>query len=142
MIRRFSLADLKQVVDIDRKSFKVPHDEWVFRYYCLISPENFFIYEMDQRVVGFILFERNGHLLYLAVDPLYRRRGIGQRLVAKARKHLEKEAIPWAEVRRSNLTAQSFYKNLGFCRDRVIPNYYGNEDAYIMVGSPPEEGLF
>ena len=129
---------MKQVVEIDQKSFKVPHDEWIFRYYYFIKPENFFIYEIDQRVAGFILFERDGHLLYLAVDPLYRRRGIGRRLVTEAIKHLEKGAHPWAEVRRSNLTAQSFYESLGFIRGRVIPNYYGNEDAFIMVASQKE----
>ena len=135
MIRRFSLADLKQVVEIDKNSFKVPHDEWVFRYYYYLNPENFFIYEADQQVVGFILFEREGHLLYLAVDALYRRRGIGRSLVAEAKKHLKKGACPWAEVRRSNLAAQRFYQSLGFVRERVIPNYYGYEDAYIMVAS-------
>ncbi|MDH5406141.1 MAG: ribosomal protein S18-alanine N-acetyltransferase [Candidatus Aminicenantes bacterium] len=135
MIRRFSLSDLKRVVEIDEKSFKVPHDEWVFRYYYYLNPKNFFVYEADQQVVGFVLFEREGHLLYLAVDPLYRRRGIGRILVAEARKHLKKGAHPWAEVRRSNLAAQRFYQSLGFVRERVILNYYGNEDAYIMVTS-------
>jgi len=135
MIRRFSLADLKRVVEIDKKSFKVTHDEWVFRYYYFLSPKNFFVYEVEGLVVGFILFEREGHLLYLAVDPLYRKRGIGRRLVDEAKKHLKEGAYPWAEVRRSNLAAQSFYQSLGFIREKVIPNYYGNEDAYVMVAS-------
>lgn len=135
MIRKFSLADLKQVVDLDQKSFKVPHDEWIFRYYYFTNPENFLVYEADQRVVGFILFDRTGHFLYLAVDHLYRRKGIGRRLVAEAINHLEKGARPWAEVRRSNLIAQKFYKRLGFIQEKVIPNYYGNEDAFIMVAS-------
>ncbi|TKJ33387.1 ribosomal-protein-alanine N-acetyltransferase [bacterium (candidate division B38) B3_B38] len=140
MIRRFSLADLKRVVEIDKKSFKVPHDEWVFRYYYFLSPKNFFVYEVEGLVVGFILFEREGHLLYLAVDPLYRKRGIGRRLVDEAKKHLKEGAYPWAEVRRSNLAAQSFYQSLGFIREKVIPNYYGNEDAYVMVASQKTSG--
>jgi ribosomal protein S18 acetylase RimI-like enzyme len=43
----------------------------------------------------------------------------------------------WAEVRRSNGGAQSFYLTLGFKIVDEIPNYYGNEDALIVTWIPP-----
>jgi len=39
------------------------------------------------------------------------------------------------EVRVSNKTAQVFYEALGFIKVAVIPNYYRDEDAHVMVRS-------
>ncbi len=91
--------------------------------------------QKDERVLGYIIFSRNGHLISIAVHPHHRRRGIGRRLVLRAMKtpHLKKL---WAEVRRSNQGAQAFYSKMGFQVNRRVPNYYGNEDALIVQWTP------
>ena len=38
-------------------------------------------------------------------------------------------------MRKSNKTAQVFYKNIGFVDIGIIPNYYGDEDAHVMARS-------
>jgi ribosomal protein S18 acetylase RimI-like enzyme len=39
------------------------------------------------------------------------------------------------EVRERNETARKFYTHLGFSMYTVIPAYYGDEDAVVMVRS-------
>jgi ribosomal protein S18 acetylase RimI-like enzyme len=39
----------------------------------------------------------------------------------------------WLEVRSKNRGAIEFYRSLGMEMARVIKNYYGNDDALIMV---------
>jgi ribosomal protein S18 acetylase RimI-like enzyme len=42
----------------------------------------------------------------------------------------------WAEVRRSNLGAHTFYSKMGFQMTGLIQNYYGNEDALVVQWTP------
>lgn len=72
----------------------------------------------------------------MAVDPAYRRKGIGRSLLETAFSLLRCRSMR-AEVRRSNLGAQAFYETMGFRRVGEIPNYYGNEDALIMEWTSP-----
>lgn len=75
------------------------------------------------------------HLDLLAVDPAYRRLGVGGRLVA----WLEKTARTGGlflinlEVRAKNSAAQAFYQRLGYRAIKSIPGYYaGRETAVCM----------
>ncbi len=88
------------------------------------------------RVAGFAVARRvaedESELLNLAIDPAFRRRGIGRRLVAVlASSHL---GTFWLEVRESNLGARKFYKSLGFCEAGCRPGYYPDsaEGAIVM----------
>jgi ribosomal-protein-alanine N-acetyltransferase len=90
----------------------------------------------DGRVAGFAvarrLAESEAELLNLAVDPAFRRRGIGRRLVAEVTSNLR--GTLWLEVRESNVTARKFYKSLGFCEAGRRPSYYPDsaEGAIVM----------
>ncbi|HUE21697.1 MAG TPA: GNAT family N-acetyltransferase [Bryobacteraceae bacterium] len=87
-------------------------------------------------VVGFAvarrLAEGESELLNLAVDPAFRRRGIGRRLVAQLT--LGHPGFLWLEVRESNVYARTFYKLLGFCEAGCRPGYYPDtaEGAIVM----------
>jgi ribosomal-protein-alanine N-acetyltransferase len=90
----------------------------------------------DGRIAGFAvarrLAEGEGELLNLAVDPAFRRRGIGRRLVAEvASGH---PGLLWLEVRESNTGARKFYESLGFCATGRRPDYYpeSGEGAIVM----------
>ena len=90
----------------------------------------------DGRVAGFAVARRlvqgESELLNLAVDPAFRRRGVGRRLVeALTAGH---PGVLWLEVRESNLGARKFYKSLGFCEAGCRPGYYADasEGAIVM----------
>jgi ribosomal-protein-alanine N-acetyltransferase len=89
----------------------------------------------EDQILGYIVFTKEGHIISIAVHPRHRRRGIGKELLQRAMNtpHLKKV---WAEVRRSNQGAQTFYFHMGFQITDVVPNYYGNEDALIVQWTP------
>jgi ribosomal-protein-alanine N-acetyltransferase len=142
MIRRFVLSDIDQILDIERQSFpKSPYDWATFVHLRWLHPETFLVFaerdaQKEEKVLGYIIFSWDGHLISMAVDPAYRRKGIGRRLLETAFTLLRCRSMR-AEVRRSNLGAQAFYETMGFRRVGAIPNYYGNEDALIMEWTSP-----
>jgi ribosomal-protein-alanine N-acetyltransferase len=90
----------------------------------------------DGRVAGFAvarrLAEGESELLNLAVDPVFRRRGVGRRLIAALTSG--HPGMLWLEVRESNVNARKFYKSLGFREAGCRPDYYpgGCESAIVM----------
>ena len=82
-------------------------------------------------IAGYIIFYPEGHIVSIAVHPAYRRRGIGTGLVAEVLKRTAGYAR--VEVRESNERAKKFYKHLGFSLQTIIPGYYSDEDALVMI---------
>jgi [ribosomal protein S18]-alanine N-acetyltransferase len=88
------------------------------------------------RVAGFAvarqLAEGECELLNLAVDPAFRRRGAGRRLVAALT--VSHPGILWLEVRESNTNARKLYGSLGFCESGRRLGYYpdSGERAIVM----------
>ncbi len=142
MIRSFSLADLNSLLEIEAQSFpKTPYPWTTFIQLYWIHPETFWVYADGDKdggpLRGYIIFSKDGHLISLAVDPRYRRKGIGKALTEKAMEALSAKEM-WAEVRRSNRGALAFYRRLGFKIVGMNRNYYGNEDALIVRWRPAE----
>ena len=86
----------------------------------------------DGEVVGYVAVRRivdELHVLSLAVDPGWRRLGVGKTLLGHA---IEAES----GVRRVHLeaTAAAFYRALGFVSVARRPAYYpGSQDALLMT---------
>ncbi|MEM2924811.1 MAG: ribosomal protein S18-alanine N-acetyltransferase [Methanocellales archaeon] len=137
-IRQFKLIDLERIYEIECASFEYPWAKADFAYYYL-SADGFFVAVMNNFIVGFIVaeipFPSTGHILNLAVDPKYRRLGIGSSLVNHVTKWFKGKGVKkmWLEVRVSNIGARAFYKKLGFKEERILRNYYYTEDAILMV---------
>ena len=93
----------------------------------------------DSRLIGFgIMFygEHRSHLNLLAVDPDYRRAGIGRQLVGWLEKSARTAGTFFVdlEVRADNDAALEFYTRLGYReRGRVPGYYYGREMAVRMT---------
>jgi ribosomal-protein-alanine N-acetyltransferase len=143
MIRPFSLSDLDSILQIENQSFaKSPYHWTTFLTLHYLYPETFLIYLdasspwKEEKILGYIIFSGNGHLISLAVHPEHRKKGIGSRLLQRTLKSLRSRKV-WAEVRRSNPGAQIFYLKMGFQMTATVPNYYGNEDALIMERALP-----
>ncbi len=103
------------------------------------------------RVVGFAVMEfhfgtHRAHLVLLAVEPAYRRRGVGVALF----RWLEKIACLGGiariqlELRADNEGARAFYEGLGFRATELRRGYYdGRQDALSMarrIGRGPDPG--
>ena len=142
MIRPFSLPDLEFILQIENQSFpKSPYDWKTFFNLHTLYPKTFLVYvgtnhgQKGEKILGYIVFSQDGHILSIAVQPHHRRKGIGRELLQRAMKTSPLRKV-WAEVRRSNQGAQAFYSKMGFQTIGTVPNYYGNEDALIIQWTP------
>ncbi len=154
-IRRMTPADLDRVIAIDHLSFTLP---W---------PERSFHFEVEKNeaarawvaetqtpnrstaivgmIVGWLIVDEI-HIATIAIDPAYRKLGIGRRLMV----HLLREACSegaqksFLEVRRSNSAAIEMYLKLGYQEDGVRPRYYqdNHEDAILMSLQSIDPALF
>ena len=142
MIRAFSLDDLEFILQIESDSFpKSPYDWATFLNLHVLHPETFLVYvgtghgQEREKILGYIVFTQDRHIISIAVRSQYRRKGIGRELLQKAMKACPLQKV-WAEVRRSNRGAQAFYSKMGFQTIGMAPKYYGNEDALIIQWTP------
>lgn len=99
--------------------------------YCAVAVD-------ESKVVGYIAFENivdEGSIVELAVDPEYRRQGIGKRLVELMLSSCTGVKTICLEVRVSNEAAISLYEAFDFERITIRRDYYDNphEDAAIMI---------
>lgn len=102
------------------------------------EPENYLAYdlhvaELRGKIAGFLVSRRvdeeEVEVLNLAVDPEFRRRGIGTRLL----QHIGSKHV-FLEVRESNAKAQNLYRKLGFGEIGRREKYYDDpvEAAILM----------
>ena len=139
MIRKFRRSDLETIEEIEDKAFpKLPYNRFTFLYYASAYPDNFLVYLEEANISGYIIYYPEGNIVSIAVHPAYRRRGIGTKLVDAVLKRTGGYAV--VEVRESNEAARKFYTHLGFSMYTVIPAYYGDEDAVVMVRSGTDGG--
>ena len=144
MIRKFKGKDMKEILRIERKAFpKVPYDELIFISHIELYPDNFLVYvgESSDKILGYIIFRPDGHIISIAVDSMYRRKRIETKLVEEVLK--VSNGIAKVEVRESNKIVQIFYKKLGFFELGSIFGFYEDEDAIVMIhSSDMDESLF
>lgn len=93
--------------------------------------------------VGIWLMVDEAHIVAIAVREAYRRKGLGETLLAAAvDMALENEQQSMTlEVRRSNYPAQSLYEKYRFVKVGVRKRYYSDnhEDALIMSTPPIQD---
>lgn len=148
VLRPMTVADISQVYALDVVSFSLPWTERSYRYEVEENPHSRpWVVEdtgsSPARVVGMMvvwLILDEAHIATIAVHPEYRRRGIGQRMLANALLEAQKEgaALAYLEVRQGNLGAQALYRRFGFAVDGIRPRYYvdNGEDAVLMSLRP------
>ena len=90
-------------------------------------------YYDNNELVGFLIYKSIYEvidLLYIVVDPIYRKHGIGSTMMDYLLK-LDYERI-MLEVNVDNKNAINLYKKYNFKIINIRSNYYGNSNAYVM----------
>lgn len=138
-IRWIIQRDFVEILEIENSSFEFPWSENLF-VSCLRQRNCIgMVAEHNECVVGFMIYELHKtrlRVLNFAVDPFWRRCGVGSRMVEKL---IEKLSVKRRnrislEVRETNLSAQLFFRSLGFRAISVLRDFYDDttEDAYLM----------
>ncbi len=131
-IRKFRETDIHDVLAIEKQSFpKSPYSKETFLYFARTRSDSFCIVEVDNYTAGYIIFDASGHIYSIVVNPEYRRKGLGTKLIFHALTQVKK--MVWLEVRSKNLGAILFYRSIGMKTSGKIPGYYENDDALVMM---------
>jgi ribosomal-protein-alanine N-acetyltransferase len=144
-IRRLTLVDLAEIEVIEQRAYHTPWSRSMFASelakatsICLGAFEG-------DRLVGYIVNSRYvdaWHVMNVAVDPDFQRRGIASRLLERLFElTVDDDGRGYTlEVRVSNKEAIKLYEKLGFERHGIRRGYYtdNREDALIMWRDPPE----
>jgi ribosomal-protein-alanine N-acetyltransferase len=143
-IEPMALDDLPAVHAIERSSFSVPWPDEAYRNELLTNRlASYVVARAGAEVVGFAglwVMVDEAHITTFAVDPRWRRRGIGEWLLLglldRAVERRAREAT--LEVRLSNVPARRLYEKYGFRPVGIRPRYYSDngEDALIMTTDP------
>ena len=141
-LRRMTLADATAVHAIEAATFAIPwslqsFEEDMTRNACARS---LVAQTPAGDIIGFAgvwVVIDEGHITNIAVRKDYRGQGIGRLLTAGLMQYAANLGVTYMtlEVRRSNETAQSLYRSLGFIQVGVRKKYYedNGEDALFMV---------
>lgn len=138
-IQEMNIFDLNKVVRIEKLSFK---DDWSFDsfiYELLVNDKaSYYVYKDKENILGYIgiwKLDDEIHITNLAVDPIFRKKGIATQLIEyiiKIGKDCNISKIT-LEVRISNNNAIKLYKKLGFESGKNLKDYYKIEDGIEMV---------
>ncbi len=143
VIQPMSKADIAAVFDIEKRAYEHGWTEGILRD-CLRVGYLCWTVQMEQRMIGYgILSVAAGeaHLLNLAIDPEFQKRGLGRRVLHFLVDVAQKQGVEtiFLEVRDSNKSAIALYFDEGFNQIGVRNDYYptdsGREDAIIMAYS-------
>ena len=137
-IVRATWRDARALVALDHRSFQA-RDWYGWLTYvglCLRSGIVALKASSAGTLVGFVAgapHRRQGFgvIVTLAVDPVWRRQGLGERLMQECEMRLDFSRIR-LQVRRGNSAAIQLYRKRGYVIIGDLPVYYGDEDGFLM----------
>lgn len=142
-IERVEPEDIKQVLEIEQRSFKDPWSRFAFESE-LLNPDSIFLKAvLDHKMIGYIVVRKlvdEFHIMNVAVTPEKRKQGVAQSLLDHVLKNLSSGKLLLLEVRKSNKEAIALYQKNGFSILHTRKGYYSDgEDAIVMTKELPEE---
>jgi ribosomal protein S18 acetylase RimI-like enzyme len=135
VLREPRIADLDQLTEIERRSFRAHRfSRRQFRYYIHTKSSIFAVAEYQDRLVGYIAGAIHGNTGRCAVGlysmaVLSRWRGLG--IASALLRFFERKAAHQKcrtvvlQVRETNRAARALYKKFGYERDAILLSYYG-----------------
>lgn len=140
IVRLMGMEDLDEVMEIEGLSFQTPWSRKSFESEVLHNNlAHYFIIEYNEHAVGyggfwFVIDE--GHITNIAIHPICRGKGWGEKLVRFMIGYAYSLGVKrlTLEVRTLNKPAVSLYEKIGFVGHGVRKGYYQDtgEDALIM----------
>ncbi len=138
-IARMQPEDIEQVVELDSKCFPVPWSAGAYNTEVRNPSAYYVVARAGGKIVGYAgmwLIMDEAHITTIGVDPEFRGRKVGERILV----NLLEEAIhrgarrATLEVRRTNAVAQNLYHKYDFHTVAIRRAYYtdNNEDALVM----------
>lgn len=171
IVRRMTLDDIGQVVDIDRESFSTPWSANAYRFEVTNhDTSHLVVLEMRSdadgtglrrrlwtfgrrtlpgEVIGYggcWLIAGEAHISTIAVHPAHRGKGLGELLLASMLKRAIRLGGEYSvlEVRESNATAQALYRKYEYMVIGRRRQYYrdNGEDALLMEARPLDSAYY
>jgi len=138
-LRQLTLGDLDDIDEIEQRAYATPWSRTMFASE-IAKPSSICLGAFEgERLVGYVINSRYvdaWHVMNVAVDSRYRRRGIASQLLDRLFELTEHDGRRGytLEVRVSNDGAIALYERLGFERRGIRRGYYtdNREDALIM----------
>lgn len=131
--------DLRNLREIECQSGEHPWHEEDFRSFLSRTGNAVMVAEHDSRIIGFLAYETHADGIFvrnLAVIPSFRRRGVASQMFARLCCRLGEKTrkLIHLDVRESNVTAQLFFRGLGFRATHILKDFFEDtrEDAYRM----------
>ncbi len=138
-IEPMTVDDISQVAEIERQIFSIPWSEKAFKDSMESDNTIYIVAKEDNNVAGYagmyLSFEE-GNITNVAVNPLSRRKGIGEKIVRDILNRAYEKGVRdvFLEVRETNSAAISLYEKIGFKEEGIRKNFYEKpkENALIM----------
>jgi ribosomal-protein-alanine N-acetyltransferase len=147
MLNRYSIGrlgepHLDRILEIEAASFGLEaYDRKLFAEYIRKCGDLFLGAWKGRKLCGYMLTRKSvetprAELISVAVDPVYRRKGVADALMKTTLRRLR-----WRGTERFSLTvkwtnaeARRFYEKYGFCKTRLVRGYYEDgEDGIRMA---------
>ncbi|MFV0426975.1 MAG: ribosomal protein S18-alanine N-acetyltransferase [Beutenbergiaceae bacterium] len=136
-IRRLSSSDLDRVAQLEVELFGAGAWSREMLGEEVVAPgRHYLVAEVGSLVVGYAggWLAPEGHIMTIAVDVTYQRRGIGRALLGvlmEKMAQVDAESV-LLEVRADDLGAQKLYADFGFQQIGIRRRYYHGIDAVVM----------
>ncbi len=139
VIRRMEESDLDRLAVLETRCFTIPWSRAMLADELSNDRALYLVALCEGRVAGYAgawIVMDEGHITNVAVDPDFRRAGIGRALLAALLEGLAGAGVTAStlEVRRGNRPAIALYEAFGFTVEGVRRGYYtdNGEDALVM----------
>ncbi|WHQ37541.1 N-acetyltransferase [Spiroplasma sp. SV19] len=102
----------------------------------IINNPNYLVYKLvlDNNLVGYFILMHSGddfEIIKFTVKKTHQQQGWGGKMLTYLLTHFSFNSV-FLEVNEHNFAAQKLYLQYGFRIVRTIPQYYGNENGYLM----------
>ena len=141
-LRPFRSSDLETLSAIDRSCFpaSVAYSRQELESFITQPDSRTWVAVEGDTVLGFLVADRRskdvGHVITIDVLEAWRRRGVGNQLMAAVEHWAETLALRliYLETAENNVAAQRFYEARGYRRAKMLHDYYANgAAAWVMV---------
>ncbi|MEC7596475.1 MAG: ribosomal protein S18-alanine N-acetyltransferase [Pseudomonadota bacterium] len=140
---KLSLKEIDSVVSVEKDSSEYPWTKKQLSESIANSNNLNYILVLESKIIGYIITMPSidsADILNIVIHKDFKRKGFGSSLIVEISKVLSQKKIKtiFIEVRKSNLSAISFYLSLGFKEISIRKNYYSKNSNKL---SRKEDGI-